>query len=524
MISNTLKLSAAAAAVAAVFAAPAQATVIVGAGSSALNAGLYSAVINDDCTAGTVVFYDNSTSAPTKLANGTVYTVSCTPVASGRFTSPTLNVSYDTTGGSWKAFTATTPAFFATAQAANATDPLSYVKTIDPATTTGCTQINNFTSTLTTGLAVTVTYQWGCSSAVVDGSAYGSGTNSDTTTFGLTDVEAKLFANSTENQPLVYQSWNSAATPLLSPFTLGTEFTGFGTGATGGIKVFGVVFGIAASGPLYGAMQNDQLLSGVLPAACGSGTSGSTAIVSTSALCAPIISKSQYSSIMAVTGGGALQSAALLFKNPSAYGDLSYEWARRDKGSGSQASANAYFLNDGCSTSATESPDATNLPLNDAQNGGGDALIISYSPSTTDVTNRLQGISPSLNGETYAFPTSDFVIGTVAATTGSKITSTGAFGTSSAAWGFLSLEGAQPTVANTQAGTYSYAVTEYLHCSPSASGDGAQLCKDLGGLTSGATSLITFSTENQSGVYPIAAANGGVYANAGKTCSGLRHL
>jgi hypothetical protein len=503
---------------------PAKAAVIVGAGSSALNAGLYSAVITDDCTPGTVTFYDNSTSAPSKLANGSVYTVSCTPVASGRFTSATLNVSYDTTGGSWKAFTATTPAFFATAQSVNSTDPLSYVKTIDPATATGCTQINNFVGTLSTGASVTVTYQWGCNTVVVDGAAYGSGTNTDTTTFGLTDTEAKLFANSSENQPLQYQTWNTGPVPLLSPFTLGSEYNGFGSGATGGIKVFGVVFGIAASGPLYGAMQNDQLLSGVLPASCGTGTSGSTAIVSTAAACAPIISKSQYASIMAVTGGSALTNAALLFKNPSAYSDLSYEWARRDKGSGSQAGANAYFLNDGCSTNATEGPDATNLPANDSQNGGSDALIISYSPSTTDVTNRLQGISPSLNGETYAFPSSEFVIGTVASTTGSKITSTGAWGTSNSPWGFLSLEGAQPTVANVNAGTYSYATTEYLHCSPSASGDGAQLCKDLGGLTSGATSLITFSTTGSSGIYPISSANGGVYANAGKTCSGLRHL
>lgn len=540
MIPNTLKLSAAAAAVAAVFAAPAHASVIVGAGSSALNAGLYSAVINDDCVSGSVTFYDNTTgtTAPTKLANGSVYTVSCTPVSSAGFTSATLNVSYDTTGGSWKSLTSITPAFFSTAQNAYVNPPagvpadtLSYVKTIDPATTTGCSTTNNFTATLTTGLAVTLTYEWGCSTTVVDGSAFGSGSNTDQPTFGLSDVEPALFVNSASNQPLVYQSWNTSGSDyLLSPFTLGSEASGF----AGGVQVFGVVFGIAASGPLYGAMQNDQLLTGALPSTCGTGTSGSTVIVSTAAACAPIISKSQYASIMANDGGQALQSAAFLFTSQanasavsSSLGSLVYEWARRDQGSGTQASANSYFLNQGCSNGQTsEGPDAVNLPANSSVTGvGGDAIYITYGPSTTDVTQRMQGVNPTVNGETYNSPSTEFVIGHVAGTSSSTITKTGAWGTSSFPWGFLNLQGGGlPTVANVNNGLYGYVTTEFLHCSSSATGDNLKLCKDLGGKTTGATSLITFSTESQAGIYPIAASNGGIYYNKGKMCSGLRHL
>jgi hypothetical protein len=530
MNTNTLKLSAAAAAVAAVFAMPAKAAVIVGAGASASSAGLLNAILNDDCTAGTIQFYDNSTSAPTnsKLTNGTVFAISCTPVAASRFTSSTLNVSYDTTGGSWKAFTATTPAFFASAQSAYPGDPVSPVKAIDPALPTCSGTVANYSSTLSNGTVTNVTYNWGCTPSLVDGAAYGYGTNSDTPTFGITDTEPKLFVNSSENQPLQYLSWNTGPVPLISPFTLGSEYNGFGSGATGGIKVFGVTTGIAVSGPLYAALQNDQLLAGILPSSCGTGTSGSTAIVNTSANCAPYISKSQYASTISVSGGAALQSAALLFQNPSAYSDLSYEWARRDRGSGTQSAVNAYFLNDGCSTSATESPDTTNLPANDTQNGGPDALIITYNPSNTDAQQRLQGYPTTISGVNNAYPTSNFVIATISGTSYSStsIAGTASFGSgsSSTPWGFLRLEGFLPTVANVKAGLYTLAYTEFLHCSPSAVGDSAKLCQDLGGLTSGATSLISFSTTGSTGIYPIAAANGGVYANGGKSCSGLRHL
>jgi hypothetical protein len=366
-----------------------------------------------------------------------------------------------------------------------------------------------------------VTYNWGCSNVPV-----GSDGNTDTPVFGVSDVEPKLLANASVNQPLQYLSWNTGAVPLISPFTLGAEYTGFGSGVTGGIKVYGITAGIAASGALYGALQNDQLLAGILPSSCGTGTSGSTAIVSTSASCAPYISKSQYSSIIAVTGGAALQSASLLFQNPGAISDLSYEWARRDQGGGVQAATNAYFVNQACATSATEAPDALNLPLNDTQNGGGDALIVTYSPSNSDVTQRLQGYATTIDGVTNAYPTSNFVIGTVSGTSysSSSIAGAGAFGSSSAPWGFLRLEGFLPTSANVKAGLYTFSYTESLHCSSTASGDGAQLCKDLGGLTTGATSLISFSTTGSTGIYPIAAANGGVYANGGKSCSGLRHL
>jgi hypothetical protein len=529
MISKQIQLTAAAAAVAAAFAAaPAHAYVIVGAGASSINNGLLNAIIQNDCVAGTITYYDNSTSSPAngKLANGTVFSVSCTAVTSTKYTSNPFNVSYDSTGGAWKAFTATTPAFFSTAQASG--DPLTVVKTIDPALTSCSTSpVSNYTSKLSNGTVTTVTYQWGCSTQVV-----GSGGNSDTPTFGLTEGEPLLFANSPANQPLVDGTWNNTPEWLLSPFTLGTEYSGFGSGPTGGIQVFGVVEGIAVSGPLYAALQNDQLVGNssvgaLLPSSCGTGTLGSTTLVSASAACAPIISRTQYANIVSVKGGAAQQSAAPLFLNQTSWSDYSLEWARRDQGSGLQANTNALFINVACANSLTEAPDSPALPANSVQQGGGFANIITYSPSTTDAIERLQGYPTTINGLTNAYPTSGFVIGGITGEkySSSSISGTGTWGSgsSSAPWGFLRLDGFLPLVANVEAGLYNYAVTDYLHCSSTASGDAAQLCLDMAGKTSGALSLQSFSTTGATGIYPLSAANGGVYYNNGKICSGLRH-
>ena len=530
MISKQIQLTAAAAAVAAAFAAaPAHAYVIVGAGASAVNNGLLNALVDNDCVAGTITFYDNSTSPPSngKLANGTVYTVSCTAVTSTKYTSNPFNVSYDTTGGSWKAFTSTTPLFFTTAQASAGT--LNYVKTIDPALTTCSTSpVSNYTAKLADGTITTVTYQWGCSTVAV-----GSGGNTDTPTFGLTDVEPNLFASFTGNQPLQDGTWNSSPEWLLSPFTLGAEYSGFGSGNSGGIQVFGVVFGVAVSGPLYAALQNDQLVGNssvgaLLPSSCGTGTLGSTTLQSASAACAPFISKDQYANILSVKGGAAQNSAAPLFLNQTSWSDYSLEWARRDQGSGTQAGANAYFTNNGCNGNA-EAPYGIALPANSVQQGGGFNNIITYNPSTSDVIQRLQGYPTTLNGVSNAYPTSSFVIGTVSGEkySSSSISGSGTWGSgsSSAPWGFLRLEGFLPLVANVQAGLYSYSTTEILHCSSTASGDSAQLCLDLAGKTSGAASLQSFATTGPTGIYPVSTVGGGtqIYYTNALTCNGLKH-
>jgi hypothetical protein len=525
MIPSKIKVSAAFAAVAAAFAAPAGAAVVVGAGSSAVNAGMLNYILQDDCnpygSGNTVQLYDNSSSAPTKLAAGSVFTVSCTPQSGAHVTSNPFSSSYDTTGGSWKSYTATTSSFFTTAQASSGN--FNYVKTIDPASTTCSGTLTAFTATLANGSGTTVDYLWGCTISTV-----GQGTNTDVVTFGLADVEPKLYTGSTANQPLVDGSWNTTPTGLLSPFTLGPELTGFGTTTTPGVPVFGIVWGIAASGALYGAMQNDQLLAGVLPSTCGTGTAGSTTIVNTTAACAPLLSKNMYADIVANTGGAGLSSAAPLFITPSNYSDLSLELARRDQGSGTQAASNAYFMNVACSSTTTEGPDTPVLPYQSSQQtSGGFPNIVTYSPSTSDVTQRLQGYPTTVNGLTNAYPTSHFVIGAVAGTSYSSSApgNSGSFGGSTAPWGFLALEGVVPTVTNFTRGFISYSSEEYLHCSSTATGDQAAVCNDLAGKGTSPSphSLITYSTTNSTGIYPIATANGSTYYTNGKTCSGVRH-
>jgi len=483
MDANQLKLSAAAAAVAAVFAAPAGAVVINGAGASAINNTLKNVIVNDYCaTPAAITIYDDGTaaSAGKNASTGSnVYRVVCTPSAGTKFTAG-LDISYDTTGGSWKGLASTN------ANLVNNTTASPYpFLTIDDSSTASCT--GSFV-----GSAANITVWYGCPHLTL----------STQPQFGFTDVDRSLFLNSSANQPLVNGSWLTGATPTLlfgNTFSAGTELAGFGNGYAS----FGVVFGIAASKSLYNAMQADQVTAGTLPSTCTgvAWTAGGNA-------CTPNITKSQYRSIVANTSGASpnglnFNASGLFTVAPT---DTSLELARRDQGSGTQAGSNEYFLNVGCSAAGDLAPA---LPSDIV--AGLEQIAISYNAATPNVLAEINAPTSVVGTVTV---TSGFVIGVVSGENDSSSKLTGGAG-------FLRLDGVYPSNTNAGAGTYDYVTTENFHCTPGLTGDALTLCKDLASKngTAGVPAADTLAGYTGTGIVQFSAVN---YNNNNNVCGGWR--
>jgi len=497
-------VAAVAAAVAGAFAGSAlAATPIYGAGASAVQKSVLYIVLKDYCsTATNVTYYDNATSAPTASTvtpSGSIWRVTCTPVSAAKFTSG-LDITYDSSGGSWKGLTAVRSGLLSAAQSSLNANPVSTV-TIGTGTTYG-----TLTPTFL-GSTFTFTYVWGVTATSL-GTLSSSGTNS--VTFGLTDVESTIFDTSSYNQPLQNGTWNSVSggTPIFSTWpTAQSELSGFP------LKAFGVTFGVAASPALYKALQIDQTSAGLLPASCSSsyGTVGS----GTSPTCVPFISMSQYRSLVSANFGALNQNSAALFLTVTPT-DTSIELARRDQGSGTQASSNTFFLNQGCASTSTEASDlGPALPVDinpvpaTGPNTTTDFMDVSYNASTGNVITRLAPVAAS--AASNPGPTNGFVIGVVSAE------KDGALGTGV---GFLRLNGFYPLNTNVTQGLYTYLSEENLHANPNATGDALQFITDLGGTgTAPASEVIT----NYSGT-GIVNLNSSPYYNNGTICAGLRHV
>ncbi len=482
---NQLKLSAIAAAVAAAFAAPAGAVVINGAGASAINNTLKNVIVNDYCASPALItIYDDGTSAAagSNASGGSgVYRVVCTPSAGTKFTAG-LDVSYDTTGGSWKGLAATNANLVNNTTA----NPFPFL-TIDNSNTASCT--GSFT-----GSASNITVWYGCPHLTVTTQPQ----------FGFTDVSRDLFINEPANQPLVNGSWNTGQTPTAlfgSTFSAGAEFTGFGAGYPG----FGVVFGIAASKNLYNALQTDQIGAGPfpLPSTCSgvAWTAGGNA-------CTPSITRSQYRSIVGALSGASpnglnFNASGLFISAPA---DTTLELARRDQGSGSQASSNAYFLDKGCSGVGDLAPA---LPSDIV--AGLEQIAINYLATTGKVLAEVNAPTSVVGTVTV---TSGFVIGVASAENDSASKLTGGAG-------FLRLDGVYPSNSNATAGYYGYVTTENFHCTPGLTGDAATLCKDLAGKngTAGVPVADTLAGYSGTGIVKFTASN---YSNANNVCAGWR--
>jgi len=498
------------AAVGAAFAGTAQGTAILGAGASAVKNSVQLLILKDYCTAGTINFYDNATAiaAAGKQPSGGVFRIQCTQTTLSQF-SNAVDIGYDTTGGSWKGFTAVDTSMYTTASAQNTAFNANPVSTVP---TTGCTGTAAGVTIAVLGYSFFVTHHYGCTATSLNPA-------SQNVDFGLTDVEATLFLATADNQPLVNNSWATTSTGPTQIYggAVPTIFGGHISEKAGfPQQVFGVVLGIAASPSLYSALQADQISAGLIP---GAPTCTAGSVSSPASTCAPIISKAQYASIVANTGGAMNASIYGLFQHTALAGNGAFELARRDQGSGTQASSNAFFLNDGCTNKDAEAPFSPQLPVGSAGN-------VTYNATTTDVLTQLG--APSL-GSALA---SSFVIGIVSVENESSLNSAAATGKGGTGSGFLKLEGVYPSAGNAALGLYGYVSEENLHANPAASGDAAQFLADLTNTTVGSPKVTESAYNYGSSAQP---ANGIVqlfsnldttaaYGNSAQLCNGWQHL
>lgn len=109
---------------------------------------------------------------------------------------------------------------------------------------------------------------------------------------------------------------------------------------------FGQTFGVAVSSLLYGAMFNDQKAAGTLPATC---QISDTAIPA----CVPVIGKAQMATIMSANTGNAWYTRGANFLAPGVASGTGITYGRRVDTSGTQASAQQYFLGNVCNPSGT---------------------------------------------------------------------------------------------------------------------------------------------------------------------------
>jgi hypothetical protein len=108
---------------------------------------------------------------------------------------------------------------------------------------------------------------------------------------------------------------------------------------------FGQTFGVAVSPALYNAMFADQQAAGLIPA---SPTCDVT--LTNVPACVPAIGKAQMATIMANNGSNAFYTNGANFLAPSLAAGTPITYARRVDTSGTQASAQQYFLGNVCNT------------------------------------------------------------------------------------------------------------------------------------------------------------------------------
>jgi len=207
----------------------------------------------------------------------------------------------------------------------------------------------------------------------------------------------------------------------------------------------GVIYGIIASRALWTALRDDQIAAGRLPAACSTATPASPDLGAVPGGCAPSIGTSQVVSLF-YTNAGPLNTdwSALFHGAPPAAASAPVRVARRNPGSGTQATFNATFMNNPCSASGL-------LPA-----GAGDSsptYIVTESGSGGGVLSLVGGTSNtalSNDGNTR------FVVGIL-----SRETNPGTpAGTPN--WGFLAVDGEYPIKANQQIGQYRWMAEQVL--------------------------------------------------------------
>lgn len=165
------------------------------------------------------------------------------------------------------------------------------------------------------------------------------------------------------------------------------------------------VFGVAASNLLYNAMFAEQKASGVLPASCNQGDTNLS-------YCIPTIGKAQMATIMADNPFNSAYVRGVGFLAGSALDGTELRYARRVDTSGTQASAQNYFLGLPCSKAALS---IVPEPTTDDEAGGlkdelRSAIRVMAAGGTSDVRAELNkqalyviGVMSGENNQTGQF-------------------------------------------------------------------------------------------------------------------------
>jgi hypothetical protein len=317
---STIKFSAVAIAAMSVFSGAAHAQYAAAAGSSALRSTTLTLFANS-CAGGSANAQVFQGSAADGGSN--IRAVRCGAAGGKTF-------SLDTDGGSWRAY-GTDSDLLANIQAQSALLGLKKIRALD------------LTLCPTTGGPIS-----GSGVACSDGAAKpllagnvaafpGGPTRQD---IGFSDVNPLFFDSVTGadlgqsfNRPRGYVGWK--------PVNKGPSVT-----QVVQKEAVGIVFGVAASRTLYEALMIDQGITFASSPSCwGAGGAAGTADL-TNESCAPTITKDQYRALSTANFGAANLGWGNLFKGTAAAGGVQLE--RRDQGSGTQATANAYFHGVAC--------------------------------------------------------------------------------------------------------------------------------------------------------------------------------
>ncbi len=422
---------------------------------------------------GPITIYENNAA----LQHGSTFQVACFNSAGAA-----LTFNYDSQGGSWKGL-GVFPNLFAKAQLDSGANVF---QAVNPATCAATV------AAVVPGTGVAVQFGASCTTVPMVANATGG------LDFGFSDVETQMFLGSPMNQPV-----KTASLPNYN-YSLGVANWGLDSAFSTDVnpanetatQVFGIVMGVGASSTLFNSMQADQIAAGTLPASCANVYS---------AACAPNITSSQYRSLVGSSSTHFLASASIsqLFTAvwPS---DLTVTIARRDQGSGTQATSNAYFLHQGCGNAAQQTPDvAAAYPLLSKT-----GYTIQYNSGTGNVTTQL-----ALPGNSIGVASAE--------KDGSTMNSSTAGG-----W-YLKLDGVYPSAANASVGLYNMVTEETVRILTTGN---TTLYNDLVAASKAHTGVGIVPTSNNlavttwgpglptTGTLPT----GSYYQNNGKNCGGWR--
>jgi len=263
---------------------------------------------------------------------------------------------------------------------------------------------------------------------------------------GVSDVEPAMFVG-----PNLPSGWPELTSADKASMTVSSEY--------------GVVFGLHVTNDIYDDLLTAQVASGALPNTCVAG-------VAHTDTCRPSMSKAQVSSILSgdLTNFKQVDPALL---NVGAGGSGIMTVCRRVVGSGTQAAANAYFMENIC---------------RNGPNGGFKGMVTTTAGTTYEVIeNSSSGglvscMQDSFDGAIKGYPMGAIGFNAIEKqpTSSKYLNAAGGPGD----WDYVKINGINPTVANAISGEYDYWYEQTIQWLSTLTGpelDGLNMVKNASG-------------------------------------------